>query len=106
MRPLADDLDHFARRHGFRRGVESAAVLKAAQAAVNKLVPASLADYVSPRSYREGTLVLAAPSGASLAVLNAHCGAILDELTAKLGQSIVTRVVVRAELADDQARDA
>jgi len=103
LRRLSDDVDHFARRHGLRRGVEAAAVLKATREVVAAVLPEQLALQVVPSSFRSGTLVLLAPTGVVLASVAAYRGALLDALTAKLGRSVVQRVVARAKPATDDS---
>jgi predicted nucleic acid-binding Zn ribbon protein len=100
---LADDVDRFARRYGLRRGVEAAAVLKAAREVIVAVVPTALAVTATPSSFRSGTLTVQAPSGAALASLAAYRGALLDALSARLGPNVVQRVLVRPLTADEVA---
>lgn len=105
MRILADDVDRFARRHGLRRGVEAAAVLKAARAAADATLPRDLRPLVGARSFRSGVLTLEAPSGVPLANLHAHREAVRDECNRILSHAVVVKVVARATLADEEPVD-
>ena len=105
MRLLADDVDRFARRHGLRRGVEAAAVLKAARAAADVVLPRDLRPLVAARSFRNGTLTLEAPSGVPLANLHAHREAVRDECNRALGRAVVVKVLARATIADERPDD-
>lgn len=98
---LSNDVDRFARRHGLRRGVEAAAVLKAAREVVSTVLPEQLAPHVTPVGFRDGTLTLQAPDGVTLASVAAYRGALLDAFTAKFGRSVVLRVVVKPVRAEE-----
>ena len=96
MRQLADDLDVFARRHGLRRGVEAAAVLKTARQVCRDILPTELAEQARPASFRLGTLFIEAPTGAALALLASYRETISKKISDKIGPGLVRRVIVRA----------
>lgn len=89
------DIDNFARRHGLKKGIEAAVVIKAARMVILDTLPRVLHDQVKVEAYREGILYLKAPSGSALATLNSYRNSIQNKLKKRLNKNLIERIVIR-----------
>jgi hypothetical protein len=94
MKPIYSDIEHFARRFGLRKGVEAAAMIKAAEKVLSQVLPETLKEDVRATSFNDGVLTIQVPSGSALATLKLYRGAILTGLKEHIGRSVVERIAI------------